>query len=392
MTGVDIGSETWGVQKLKETPKEQKVRMKGGHDVVQGNTVTDNGLCGIEGWLHNGAIIRNNIVERNNALGFSHFDARWEEWAGIKLHQGAAVIEGNLIRDNDCYGIWLDSDYTGSRISRNVVLNNRAAGVFLELGDGHALIDNNIIGLTRVQNEFYGGMGIYAHDASGLVIAHNLIFGNADCGVLLRTISDRVFPPAWEPHSIPVHTSKTRILNNIIWNNSKSAICLPYPNDRASDNLSDYNVVYGSRDLWLGFEPNPGLFSVNLYKSSVSMDQLAANLKDALAKGGVPEDERPNLKAWRRNPTLSIAQWRLFMGQDLHSKETPKLFTAILRPEVPMITYKGEPALLQMQCPAVEGVDRDFLGNKIQAPNIHPGPFQNLSGTETEQILFPVHF
>ena len=388
--GVDIGSETWEVAKLKETATEQKVRMEGGHNIVQGNTVSDNGLVGIEGWHHNGAVIRGNVVERNNALGFDQSNADWEEWGGIKLHGPGALIEGNLVRDNEAHGIWIDNDYTDSRITRNLVVGNRMAGIFLELGDGRCLVDNNIVALTRPRDEMYGGMGIYAHDASGLVIVHNLVLGNADCGVLLRTVSDRVFPAEWKPGSKPVRTTGTRVLNNIIWNNSKAAISLPYPNDRAGDNLSDYNVVYGSRDLWLGFESNPGLFGVNLYKSSLTADQLVEKFKDALEKGKFAVEESPNLKSWRRNPTLPLAQWRVFMGQDLHSKEAPKMVTLMLRPAAPAITYKADLPVLHMECPAVEGVDRDYFGRPLKPEGNHPGPFQNLSQAETEASLFPI--
>jgi parallel beta-helix repeat protein len=225
--GIDVGSEVWNGNMLTQTAPEQKVKMLGGHDVVQGNLVTDNGLCGIAGWNHGGVVIRNNVVERNNALGFSGSNSKWEEWGGIKLHEGAALIEGNLVRDNDAYGIWLDNNWTGSRITRNVVLNNRQGGVFLELGDGKALIDNNVIAFTRPGTDFYAGAGVYSHDSSGLVIAHNLIVGNADCGVLLRTISGRIF------QGQPVHVSHTRILNNIIVNNSRAAIALAYPGEMA---------------------------------------------------------------------------------------------------------------------------------------------------------------
>jgi len=383
--GIDVGNETWDGKALKETNEDQKVRTHdGGHAIVEGNTVSDNGLAGIIGWTHNGAVIRNNIVERNNALGFTNSDVKWEEWGGIKLHEGAAVIEGNLIRDNDCYGIWLDNNYTGSHISRNVVLNNRMAGIFLELGDGHALIDNNIIAFTRPRDAFYPGMGIYAHDASGLVIAHNLIVGNADCGILLRTVSDRVFA------GVPVHISHTRILNNILWNNSRAAICLPYPGDRASDNLSDYNVVSGSRDVWLGFDPSPTLFAINLNKSQTPIDQVYADLKAALARGNQPAESIPPFATWRRYPTLSLVQWRLLTGQDQHSIEPPDPLTLVLRPEVPVLTLKVKPELLQLDCPPVEGVDHDFFGNPIAGPHIRPGPFQDLDQNGIERILFPV--
>ncbi len=383
--GLDVGSETFALATLRDIAPEQRVRMNNGHDVVQGNLVTDNGLCGIAGWNHGGVVIRNNVVERNNALGFSGANAKWEEWAGIKLHEGAAVIEGNLVRDNDAYGIWLDNNWTGSRIHGNVVLNNRQGGIFLELGDGRAVIDNNIVAFTRPGNDFYAGAGIYSHDSSGLVIAHNLIVGNADCGVLLRTISGRVF------QGQPVHVSHTRVLNNIIVNNSRSAIALPYPGEMAEDNVSDYNVLNGSRDVWLGFDASPALFGLNISKEKITVDQLYAAYQEALAKGPAPAEEPASFKTWKRYPTLTLSAWRLLMGQDLHSVEVPApMMTAILRPGIPEISYKADAGIVRMACPPVDGVDKDFFGDPIQGPAVHPGPFQNLSTNLTERVLFPV--
>jgi len=387
--GLDIGSETFDAKNLKDTSPDQKIRMEGGRHEVIGNTVSDNGLSGIAGWHHNGAVIRNNVVERNNSLGFNQTDTKWEEWGGIKLHGGGALIEGNLLRDNEAYGIWIDNDYTDSRVTRNVVVNNRMAGIFLELGDGHCLIDNNIVALTRTRDGMYAGSGIYAHDASGLVIAHNLIYGNADCGVLLRVLSDRTFTA--RPVDTPlVHVSNTRILNNIIWDNAKAAISLPFPNQRASDNISDYNVLYSRRELWLGFEPDPDLFAINLYKSSTTIAEVQASLQEALTKAAVPQEEWPAWKAWRRNPVLNIHQWRLLTGQDTHSKEIPKAVSLVIRPAVPMAAYSALPSVLDMQCPPIEGIAVDFLGQPIKAPRIRPGPFQDLGLETTEQILFPV--
>ncbi|HEY8966717.1 MAG TPA: hypothetical protein VIM58_09750, partial [Candidatus Methylacidiphilales bacterium] len=225
----------------------------------------------------------------------------------------------------------------------------------------------------------------YAHDSSGITIAHNLLVGNADCGVMLRTISERVF------HGTLVHTSHTRVLNNLIWNNSRPAISLPWPGPRADDNLSDYNVLCGTRDVWLGFEPWPGLFGVNLYKSTdVKADALYGILKETLAKAGVPDTELPQEKAWRRYPTLTLAQWRLLMKQDLHSAEDPQLITVAVRSDVPMLTIRGKGAALAMSCPAVEGVDRDYLGRPLQPGSIRPGPFQDLGAEDREVLLWPL--
>jgi parallel beta-helix repeat protein len=52
----------------------------------------------------------------------------------IKLHFCVdTLLEGNLIRDNDCFGIWLDNTYRGARVTRNVLLNNQREGIFCEL-------------------------------------------------------------------------------------------------------------------------------------------------------------------------------------------------------------------------------------------------------------------
>lgn len=392
MVGLDIGSETFNPKNLKDTDDDQKVRMEGGHNLIEGNTVTDNGLLGIEGWHHNSVIIRNNIVERNNALGFSSEDAKWEEWGGIKLHGTNALIEGNLVRDNDGYGIWIDNDYTDSHITRNVVVNNRMAGIFLELGDGRCLIDNNIVALTQPRGETYGGIGIYAHDSSGLIICHNLIMENADCGVLLRTVSNRVFPPPWEPNSRPVRTSNSRVLNNIIWNNSGPAISLPYPNDRASNNVSDYNLVGGSHFQSTDPEHYTRMFAINLYKSSVDRKQLTAKFLQALTDAHVPDRGWPNLEVWGAESTLPLSLWNMFMGQDKHSRVLSNGTILLLAPEVPKLIYQLGPSASQCKCPPVGGVDHDFFDRPLSPSDIHPGPFQNSSELKQEEILFPVRF
>ena len=75
-----------------------------------------------------------NRVERNNRLKFPHGRGGWEEWAGIKLHAANALIQGNVVRDNHAFGIWIDNGYGDAGIDANLVLRNRLAGIFLELG------------------------------------------------------------------------------------------------------------------------------------------------------------------------------------------------------------------------------------------------------------------
>jgi hypothetical protein len=73
-------------------------------------------------------VIRNNRVARNG-----HLSLHTVEEAGLKFHQFRdGVIEGNLVRSNECAGIWLDALWTGAKVSRNLVIDNVGSGIFME--------------------------------------------------------------------------------------------------------------------------------------------------------------------------------------------------------------------------------------------------------------------
>ena len=138
--GLDCGSEGWLPDLFTDIDETDRKIMIGGNHLIKGNTVSDNGLCGIAGWNHKGTKIIGNVVERNNNLGF-HIE---EEMGGMKLHNSDVLIEGNLVRDNNAWGIWLDNQNIGARVTRNVILNNSMGGIFVELVDGPSIVDNNI--------------------------------------------------------------------------------------------------------------------------------------------------------------------------------------------------------------------------------------------------------
>lgn len=172
--GLDVGSEYWRTDLIPRTlPEDQKLLRKGGRHLVTGNLVVDNGLCGIAGWSCRGVRIIGNTVERNNALSLTTNECDWEEWAGIKLHEAdEALVEGNLVRFNGAHGIWFDNGYNRARITRNVLFGNVGSGIFIELGAGSVLVDNNIVANTTPYSGLYPGRGIYVHDASGVRICH----------------------------------------------------------------------------------------------------------------------------------------------------------------------------------------------------------------------------
>lgn len=375
--GLDCGSEGWeGV--------DPKGNYDAGYHLIARNQISDNGLVGIAGWKHRDTIVRENLIERNNGIDLASARVEWEEWGGLKFHHcDGARIEANLVRDNEGHGIWLDNRWPDVRVTRNLVLNNRMAGIFLELGEGPVLIDNNIVAHTRSRGTYYEGTGIYAHDAAGITVAHNLVLANAGCGVTMRTTTDRKYDGRL------VQSSHERILNNLILENGGAAVNLPFPNPRAEDNRSDGNVLFGTREFWQGLDQWPGLMAVNRFKNEAGNEQIVAALAAALRQAAVPETDWPNLKTWPRNPVLSLRLWQLFTGQDRASRESAGALACHLRPRQELLELVAGDDLWRTPCQPVPGVDKDYSGQPLPAANPLPGPFQALPRGATTLVLWP---
>lgn len=379
--GIDVGSEYWDGEQIAAaapTAPEDRKLIIGGNNLIRNNTVSDNGLCGIVGWNHQNTMIVGNRVERNNRLGFPHGKG-WEEWAGIKLHGTNALIEGNLVRDNEAHGIWIDNNYSNAHITRNAVLNNLQSGIFLELGGGgvNCLIDNNVIGGTRSQGGFYNGNGLYTHDASNITAAHNLFIANAGFGVCMRVVSGRKFD------GVLTGVFDEKILNNIFVGNNLGNISLPADSARSGNNFSDYNVFIAG---WGG--EGKCDFYINRFQAPFAWDALSTQLEEALRRDNVPEDRWPNLKSWRRYPLLNIDAWRALTGRDRHSlraSEAEGKTDIILRAGQPEVVFALTDAMRGMKCPPVVDADRDFYGNPLPDGGGLPGPFQKV-GAEAQVL------
>jgi len=387
--GLDCGSEFWDPKQILDTEEADRHDFSAHENVIRGNTISDNGLSGIAGWNHGGTVIFGNVIERNNNLSFyTHYslwptnkdfnvwnEVFWEEWAAIKMHGSDALIEGNLIRDNEGHGIWYDNQYTNARVTRNCIVNNRMTGIFFELGGGPCLIDNNVVAFTRgcglldrPAGDYYAGHGIHAHDASGLMIVHNLFASNAGAGVLLRSQKSRTEEGA----------SHERVLNNVFYDNAMADINLPPPSSiKGKDNVSDYNAI---------MPRVPGvLFQVNEFEKPIS-EQVVGELRQALEKAAVPANEWPNLASWPKYPILTMRQWQLLTGRDTHSVElpfpteprTPVPFLCYLRPRIPNLTLHVNPAFDACRAVELDLVTSDYLGDAIIPGKARPGPFQRL--------------
>ncbi len=378
--GLDCGGEYWDGAKIPGTaPEDRKLIIGGGH-LIRDNDVSDNGLCGIAGWSLRDSRIEYNRVERNNRRQFPHASGGWEEWAGIKLHNSNSLIRGNVVRDNLAFGIWIDNGYSDVRIDSNLLLRNRGAGIFLELGaspDKPCRITNNIIGgTTALAEAFYGGFGIYAHDASDILIAHNLVFDSAGCGLLLRTITDR------KTGGKLVESSRSRIVNNLFVNNAGGTLSLPYPNERSAQLASDHNAFWANG-------PAQAAFAVNQYQGKFKMDDVAQELRRRLLAAGEPNDRLPEPSRWGKDPRLTLDEWRLLMEMDANSVAGEIIVRCDDQALPAQLHMTLDQRVRDLAATPLDGIDQDFRGQPLPKGRALPGPLQGLGAGETTVTLEP---
>jgi hypothetical protein len=377
--GLDIGNEGSG-----DADGLGQVRIKGaGHHQILGNVIADNGCGGIEGIGSTETRIIGNLIEGNNRLGFTA-----AEIGGIKLHVfERGVIADNLIRNNHGYGLWLDNIWTDTRVTRNAIIGNQGAGIFIELGQGPLMIDNNVIALTH-NNMALNGDGVYSHDASGVTFAHNLIFENTNFGLWVHVATDRLRYQADEgietETRVPCQASRWRIFNNMILSNHGGTIALPAVSDRSQDNQCDHNLLAGVYDALSSETYAMGLdqpsFRVLPNKGRINPDSLYQAISTTL--GLSPSDNRQAL------PYLSLAEWQTFTGFDAHSQH-PLVLRPTLSDNQLWFSFMIDDSPVAVEAIPLPGIERDFFGQAIGEQPL-AGPFQSLNLLPTvEQILLP---
>lgn len=134
-----------------------------GNHIVRNNRISYCGQAGIAGSL--GAVysqINDNIIhdigQQNTFWGY--------ELAGIKIHAAIDV----LIEHNHIYrtegGIWLDWMAQGTRVTRNLLHDNKVQDFSLEVNHGPVLVDNNL---------FLSSELAQVKLSQGVAFVHNLI-------------------------------------------------------------------------------------------------------------------------------------------------------------------------------------------------------------------------
>ncbi|MBD3319978.1 MAG: hypothetical protein GF350_02680 [Chitinivibrionales bacterium] len=363
--GIDCGGEGDQDADFRNQPRPRLI----GHHIIVNNVISNNGAGGIVGTGARNCIITGNILENNNSDGMYGTEA-----SGMKFHGFRnGLIEGNYIRNNGVTGIWVDNRWENSRITRNVILGNTGAGIFVELGTGPVLIDNNIIAYTKA-GAGMAGDGIYSHDASVVTVAHNLVYFNANFGVWSHVGTDR-------GHREPVSASQWSIVNNMIFGNHRGAICFPAVSERSRDNISNCNAITGPYEIYssdtYGVPLGKPLFLVNNNKGRIDKDSIVSHFASALDSAGIPGKVRPSLDRWRDVPFCTLSEWRVLTGNDT-SSICPVVLRNALSDLANTLSFCIDKSVRTMNCSPVKGVDRDFYGNPLPSESPLPGPFQHL--------------
>lgn len=153
-----------------------------GSHLVRNNTIFNCGQNGIVG--HMGSAFSEIYGNHIYNIGKQEEFFGWEI-AGIKFHAAIdTYIHNNYIHDCGMFGIWLDWQTQGVRVSRNILHRNggsqKFCDLFVEVSHGPYLVDNNIFASDRNLDIASQG-GAYVH---------NLLFG----AINSRQCMDRATP------------------------------------------------------------------------------------------------------------------------------------------------------------------------------------------------------
>jgi hypothetical protein len=264
-----------------------------GFHIVRGNTVTDCGICGIcglgpGGGREFGLLIEDNVLLRNAF----HDTERLFETGGIKTHNNVrCLIRRNLIMDTyHGAGIWMDWDNRNSRCCQNIIVNAQTmhGGIFVEASYVPNLIDQNFVWGPR-------GNGIYEHDCSHQVFAHNFVGQSTGSGFHLHgRMTDRRIgqhEPEYGAH---------QVRNNILYQNTKNNVFGGQPSAISGNLSAGILAAFDRDDLELTWSV-PGGLSRCEPVPGVNHDFFGQQRKGAAVAAG-PFDQLPartvRVKLW----------------------------------------------------------------------------------------------
>jgi hypothetical protein len=355
--GIDMGSRGGDNER---DPQSIAGAPYGEDNLIENNYIVDNGAGGICGSTTTRLVVRGNVILRNNTQGF--VGKKRYEHSGFKAHGiRDAMIERNYVADNPrSEGIWLDNQFPGTRVTRNVIVGNGRRGIFLEMSDYQwdaALVDHNI--------SIGNGTQFYVHDASGSTVMHNLFANSA---------ADAKYGQGAYIYQVTARTKTGyHSLFNNLFVNHKDGVMLDvcYPAHRGGPQRFDHNV-YDAKPAARAFRIN----SASDVPSPWQADEFFALVKKDVGAGA------PEAIDGGKKVALTLDEWRAFWKT--HGEENDG--GSAIR-EGTIVTYDEKSFTLKITLPfdpsetgSVEHakVERDFFGKALPGEKALPGPFQNL--------------
>lgn len=147
--------------------------------LVQDNSFHDNYSNGINSWNVSGGTIQNNEFSGNNTAGNAPYSNSGTAGA-IKLTQtdGVQILDNYVHDTHNGMGIWTDINCDNTLIQGNVVQNNGAVGISIELDYGATVHDNTVTGNNTAGFGGWGGTGIYVFNAQDAEVSGNVLADN----------------------------------------------------------------------------------------------------------------------------------------------------------------------------------------------------------------------
>jgi hypothetical protein len=381
--GIDCG--IFGYMNERNDQADTNGEMSTGN-IFENNYLIDNGCAGITGCGSGNMIVRGNVVmyNDNQLYGFGIF-----EQAGIKFHACKdALISDNYVANNFTYGIWLDNEFPQARVSRNTIVENGRAGVFIEMSDydfGSVLVDHNVI-MDNKENQ------IYMHDASGAMYVNNLIAGTKLC--------ERIEPPLAPGAGVVKRgeqfgqgvfirqmTERTRSYHNAFYNN---IFC---NNDKTIDVV--YPLGKGGEQRFLGnlYDSDERMMCINI----TDRKKAPSPLNKEAFKIRMAEELKTELSSLNfyeysddtKRVALTLAEWQKFwLLHSMHNDNDAQIMEGL--------SAKYLPATQSVQLVLSGQTDKRINTRwntnykqiyKLKEDSAYPGPFENLkTGSNTYSV------
>lgn len=337
-----------------------------GSHTVRDNHVYDCGQAGIVG--HLGCVFSR--IEHNHIHDIGKRCEFWgHEMAGIKLHAAIDTVIANNNIHGCTLGIWLDWQAQGTRVTRNLMHENKR-DMMLEVTHGPCLVDNNIF-MSRFS----------LHNlAEGTAYVHNMFLG----GTLLEPVKNRC-TPYHHPHSTtPLGYAETLAGDDRVYNNiflgayDTEGISRP----RAFRQFTACYDAFSAPDEYRDALAAHGILGVVAFTETPQPVWIGGNVYSGLAECGRLETRGLRAEGFTASLRCDGERWILDMRvpDEVSAFECALIDTDTL----------GRPRMVEQAYEDPDGkpisVDCDINGNS--RGRIIAGPFATLSGGDESIIVW----